>query len=166
MIPFPHLRKTSTSYIIGLFKTCVRRLVGLFFGQSSTAGFRTGLNHGKKIKGAFSMLESLKKNKIGILLMLVSSLFVCVGQLLWKLSGGGLTLQLIIGFVSYGIGALLMMVAYRFGRLSVLHPMLSMSYVFSTILGIVVLSEPVGKRIVAIILILIGVILIGGGDEE
>lgn len=112
------------------------------------------------------MLQSLKKNKIGILLMLVSSLFVCVGQLLWKLSGGGLTLQLIIGFVSYGIGALLMMVAYRFGRLSVLHPMLSMSYVFSTILGIVVLSEPVGKRIVAIILILIGVILIGGGDEE
>lgn len=113
------------------------------------------------------MLESLKKNKIGILLMLASSLFVCVGQLLWKLSDGGLTPQLIIGFVSYGIGALLMMVAYRFGRLSVLHPMLSMSYVFSTILGIVVLSEPVGiGRIAAIILILIGVILIGGGDEE
>lgn len=32
------------------------------------------------------MLESFQKNKKGILLMLVSSICVCVGQLLWKLS--------------------------------------------------------------------------------
>lgn len=112
------------------------------------------------------MLDSIKKNKKGILLMLLSSLFVCVGQLLWKLSDGGLSLYLIVGFLCYGTGALVMLIAYRFGSLSVLHPMLSMSYVFSTVLGIVVLGEAVGPmRIIAILLILVGVIFIGGGDE-
>ena len=32
------------------------------------------------------MIESFQKNKKGILLMLVSSVCVCIGQLLWKLS--------------------------------------------------------------------------------
>lgn len=113
------------------------------------------------------MLDSIKKNKKGILLMLLSSLFVCTGQLLWKLSAEGLSLCLFLGFVCYGAGAIIMIVAYRYGTLSVLHPMLSLSYVFSTFLGIAVLGEPVGfKRIIAVVLILLGVIFIGGGDEK
>lgn len=113
------------------------------------------------------MLESIKKNKKGMLLMLLSSLFVCIGQLFWKLSAEGLSIYLVLGFLCYGTGALIMLVAYRYGSLSVLHPMLSMSYVFSTILGTAVLGEVVGlKRIFAIALILLGVIFIGGGDAE
>lgn len=113
------------------------------------------------------MLESIKKNRKGMLLMLLSSLFVCIGQLLWKLSAEGLSIYLVPGFLCYGTGALIMLVAYRYGSLSVLHPMLSMSYVFSTILGTAVLGEVVGlKRIFAIALILLGVIFIGGGDEK
>lgn len=99
--------------------------------------------------------------------MLLSSLFVCIGQLLWKLSAEGLSLYLILGFLCYGTGAIFMLVAYRYGSLSVLHPMLSMSYVFSTVLGIAILGEAVGpKRIFAVALILLGVIFIGGGDGE
>lgn len=113
------------------------------------------------------MLDSIRKNKKGILLMLLSSIFVCTGQLLWKLANGTLSLYLVLGFVCYGTGALIMLVAYRFGSLSVLHPMLSMSYVFSTVLGIVVFSEDVNiLRILAVISILLGVIFIGGGDEK
>ena len=70
------------------------------------------------------MIESLKKNKKGIILMLISSLCVCIGQLFWKLYASGSILFLILGFAFYGVGALIMIYAYKFGNLSVLQPML------------------------------------------
>ena len=69
--------------------------------------------------------DDLKK---GIGLMILSSVCSCIGQLCWKL----FTLQtntgwLFAGFFLYLIGALLMIVAYRFGKLSVLQPILSLN---------------------------------------
>lgn len=112
------------------------------------------------------MLESLKKNKYGILLMAVSSICVCVGQLLWKLSVNSGILLLIGGFSFYGIGALVMIVAYKFGSLSVLQPMLSLNYVLSIILAATVLNEPITlSKVIGVLIIIVGVILIGGGDD-
>ena len=112
------------------------------------------------------MIASLKKNKKGILLMLLSSLCVCVGQLLWKLSTNGNMLYLLIGFFLYGIGALVMLIAYKFGSLSVLQPMLSANYVFTIFLASSVLKEVITlKKIIGILIIIIGVIMIGGGEE-
>ena len=71
------------------------------------------------------MIESIQKNKKGILLMLVSSICVCVGQLLWKLSATQGLIFMLAGFAFYGAGALIMIIAYKFGKLSVLQPMLS-----------------------------------------
>ena len=79
------------------------------------------------------MLESMKKNKAGILLMCVSSVCACVGQLFWKLSAKEGILLLLFGFLFYGAGAFIMLIAYRFGSLSVLQPVLSLNYVFSVI---------------------------------
>lgn len=113
------------------------------------------------------MKESWIKNKKGILLMLVSSICACVGQLFWKLSaeyGIGIMLA---GFVCYGLGALIMLIAYRYGSLSVLQPMLSMNYVLSIVLGAAVLKEPVTiLKVTGILVIMAGVTLIGGGDGE
>lgn len=112
------------------------------------------------------MLESIKKNKKGILLMLISSICVCLGQLFWKLAINDNLSMLILGFTFYGIGALIMIVAYRFGSLSVLQPMLSLNYVLSVILGYLVLNEVITlTKSIGIFIIIIGVILIGGGDE-
>jgi len=44
------------------------------------------------------MLESLKKNRKGILMMLASALCVCLGQLFWKLSVEDGWLFLVAGF--------------------------------------------------------------------
>ena len=66
------------------------------------------------------MLKSIQMNKKGILLMLISSLCVCIGQLLWKLSADRGIIVMLAGFLFYGAGALVMLVAYRFGKLSVL----------------------------------------------
>ncbi len=112
------------------------------------------------------MNESFLKNRKGIILMLISSVFACFGQLLWKLASDKGLLFLLIGFGFYGVGALVMLVAYKFGNLSVLQPMLSLNYVLSLILGVVILNEPITiLRIVGVVVIIIGVILIGGGDD-
>ncbi len=112
------------------------------------------------------MLQSLEKNKKGILLMCLSSLCVCSGQLFWKLSVHGNMLLLLIGFALYGIGALLMLIAYRFGRLSVLQPVLSLNYVFSIILSATILQETITlRKCIGVLIIISGVLFIAGGDD-
>ena len=113
------------------------------------------------------MLESLKKNKKGILLMLVSSVCVCVGQLLWKLSVTQGIIIMLAGFCFYGLGALVMIVAYKFGKLSVLQPMLSLNYVLSIIMAVIVLKEAITiLKCIGVLVIIAGVVMIAGGDEE
>lgn len=112
------------------------------------------------------MIESFKKNRIGIILMLFSSLFVCFGQLMWKMSFEKGIMWIGVGFGLYGIGALIMIIAYKFGSLSVLQPMLSLNYVLSIALAAVVLKESITfKKILGVLIIITGVIIIGGGDE-
>jgi uncharacterized membrane protein len=111
------------------------------------------------------MTESLRKNGRGILLMVFSSLFVCFGQLLWKLSADGNVQALLCGFLLYGLGALAMMAAYRFGSLSVLQPILSINYVLSCLIGCFGLGEHLTVvNVLGVAAVFIGVILIAGGD--
>jgi putative membrane protein len=112
------------------------------------------------------MLKSILKNKKGIILMLLSSICVCIGQLLWKLSSSGNIILLISGFFFYGIGALIMIVAYRFGELSVLQPMLSLNYVLSIFLAVTILKEEITiLKLAGVFIIIAGVIIIAGGDD-
>ncbi len=113
------------------------------------------------------MLESFRKNKKGILLMLISSICVCIGQLLWKLSSEYGIIVLLAGFCFYGVGAIIMIIAYKFGKLSVLQPMLSLNYVLSIVLAAIVLKERITiLKCLGVLIIIGGVILIAGGDEE
>lgn len=109
--------------------------------------------------------ESIEKNKKGILLMIISSIVVCLGQLLWKLGANGDLLKLAEGFILYGLGALIMIIAYRFGSLSVLQPVLSLNYVISLFIGYFFLNESVSLcNILGVIVIISGVYLIAAGD--
>ena len=113
------------------------------------------------------MMKSIQANKKGILLMSLSSICVCIGQLLWKLSADQGVIALLAGFFFYGVGALVMIVAYRFGKLSVLQPILSLNYVLSMMLAAIVLKESITTiKCIGVITIIVGVILIAGGDKE
>lgn len=60
-----------------------------------------------------------------------------------------------------------MIVAFRYGELSVLQPMNSMSYVISTILGYFVLRENVTiQRLVGIVIIVIGVFILASAGNS
>ena len=108
---------------------------------------------------------SLEKNGKGILLMICYSVLACFGQLLWKLAVDGNLLLLLMGFILYGIGAIVMIVAYKFGSLSVLQPILSVNYILSVLLGYFVLGEQLTMvNIAGVIAVFIGVVLIARGE--
>lgn len=114
-----------------------------------------------------SFKTSVGRNKTGILLMLISSVFVCFGQLFWKLASTNGISHILLGFVLYGIGAMIMIVAYRYGSLSVLHPILSVNYIFALILAYFILCEPISlQKLAGTIIIIIGVVFVGGGDKR
>lgn len=100
---------------------------------------------------------------IALTLMVFAALCTSFGQLFWKLSKAAFNLDLVFGFVLYFLGAVLMIIAFRFGKLSVLQPLLSLGYVISTILGSIFLNESITvSSLVGIAFIMAGVVLIGG----
>ena len=80
----------------------------------------------------------LRKTLKGILIMLSSSLLTCLGQFCWKLAAERGILLVLAGFGLYGCGALLMIIALKYGELSVLHPMAAGVAVI--ILGLILIS--------------------------
>lgn len=110
----------------------------------------------------------MPKLYIGIALMVCSAICTAVGQAFWKLAEHGLiSWQLIIGFFLYGLGAVLMTLAFRFGSLSALHPLLSLGYVFSLILGGLWLHELVTwKLVLGDAVILAGALSLGLGEKQ
>lgn len=102
---------------------------------------------------------------MGIVLMLICAVCLCGGQFIWKYYDG--ILSLIIGFGIYGLGALSMLCAYRFGSISVLQPINSVSYVIAAVLGNVFWGEAItmGKA-AGIAAIMAGVFLLARGEVK
>ncbi|MDG5471549.1 EamA/RhaT family transporter [Jeotgalibacillus sp. ET6] len=112
------------------------------------------------------ILLSFQDNRTGILLMLAAALSTSLGQLLWKVSEGSINWALAGGFALYFLGAVFMMTAYRFGSLSVLHPFMSVGYIFAIFFGFFFIGEVITvNMLLGTSLILAGVLLIGGGDR-
>lgn len=74
-----------------------------------------------------------------IILIILCTLFTSAGQILWKMGLANsdihhiltfLNLPFLLGFGSYGIGLLLMLLAFKHGELSVLFPIIATSYVW------------------------------------
>jgi undecaprenyl phosphate-alpha-L-ara4N flippase subunit ArnE len=103
----------------------------------------------------------------GSFLMLLCSLCLCLGQLVWKLMSGLDWLYLLSGFALFALGALLMILAYRYGEMSVLQPINSMSYVYSLFLGHIVFQEDITAfRITGVAAIMLGVLFLGLGSSR
>ena len=130
------------------------------------------------------MIESLKKNGKGIILLLISAFSLALGQLLWKkpleyvdiplvLASGfsgiwSLFLKVLPGFIVYAIGAVVMTIGLGYGELSVFQPINSMSYVFALILSaIFVPTESISViTVIGVFVVIAGVIVIGGSSKK
>ena len=113
------------------------------------------------------MIESMKNNRRGILLMVASALLVSFGQMFWKMYHTEGFPALFLGLVLYALGALIMLVAYRYGSLSVLQPMLCLSYVFAIFIAVFILHEHMTPmKLSGICVVIFGVLMIAGGDTQ
>ncbi|MNC04356.1 4-amino-4-deoxy-L-arabinose-phosphoundecaprenol flippase subunit ArnF [compost metagenome] len=108
-----------------------------------------------------------KTTKTGITIMVLSAMVTSIGQASWKYSDGKNFAFLSLGLGLYVIGAVLMILALRFGKLSALHPLLSVGYVFSVFIGIFILDETLSiTQAMGIIIISVGAVLVGGGKSD
>ena len=102
----------------------------------------------------------------GIVLIIIAALCTSFGQLFWKIGVGDNIFLILLGFVLYGVGALSMIVAFKFGNLSVLHPLMCIGYIFALINGALFLNEKITiNHATGIIIIIIGVIFIAKGEK-
>lgn len=109
---------------------------------------------------------TVRGDRYGILLMIVSSCCACIGQLFWKLYADGNLLNLCVGFLLYAAGFIAMVSAYRYGSVSKLQPILSLNYVFAVFIGYAVLGESITVyKISGIVIITAGVAIIGRGAD-
>lgn len=113
-----------------------------------------------------NIVNSLNKNKKGIILIFIASLLTTLGQYFWKVSQMHDFKFILLGFVFYAVGAVGMIIAFKYGSFSVIHPMMSMSYIFTIFVGYYFLNEVINfDKILGLLFIMLGIVFIGVGDE-
>lgn len=74
---------------------------------------------------------------------------------------------LVAGYSLYGISTALLILALRDGELSLLYPVISLTYVWVTLLSIVVFKESVNFfKLCGVAIICVGVTLLGTGSRR
>jgi len=109
-------------------------------------------------------------------LIVLCTAFTSIAQVFYKI--GAKTLEfdilslitnvpLIIGMVLYGIGAVLMIIAFKGGEVSVLYPIIATSYIWVTLLSFYLFNESINVlRVVGILLIVFGVVFVSIGSKS
>jgi multidrug transporter EmrE-like cation transporter len=75
--------------------------------------------------------------------------------------------RLVSGYSLYGISAVLLVLAFRHGELSLLYPVIALTYVWVAILSVLVFHEQLSAvRIAGIATIVVGVGVLGRGSKS
>ena len=119
-----------------------------------------------------------EQKRRSVFLILVFTFLAASAQVMWKYGtvrlGDHPTLlvlatdvPLIAGLAVYGLGAILMILALKHGELSVLYPLLSLSYVWVAILSVLLFHESMpAPKIAGICIIMAGVATLGKGAHR
>ena len=75
-------------------------------------------------------------------------------------------LPLFCGYALYGMSTVLLVMALRNGQLSILYPVISLTYVWVTLLGVMIFKERIDTfKIAGVAVIVVGVAVIGRGGK-
>jgi undecaprenyl phosphate-alpha-L-ara4N flippase subunit ArnE len=100
-------------------------------------------------------------------LILLTTIFTSAAQVFYKTASARLpeivtNWPLLAGMVCYGIGAVLMILSFKGGEVSVLTPFLATSYLWVTLASYLVFGEEIGMlKIVGVCVIMLGISIIG-----
>lgn len=119
-------------------------------------------------------METKKNMKLAMFLILSAALMSSLGQLAWKFgadASSNVTAILLygIGFIAAGLGMVILMIAFRFGDVSILQPMMSIGFAMSIFFGAIFLNEPITlAKVIGTLFIIAGSALLGfeGGKEN
>ena len=107
-----------------------------------------------------------------IILVLIATIFGSFGPIFLKKGSNKFKIKtihknnnIIIGIIFYALATILFIPALKGGELSVLYPLVSLSYIWVSLLSIKMIGEKMNKfKWIGILLIIIGVIFIGLGS--
>jgi drug/metabolite transporter (DMT)-like permease len=118
----------------------------------------------------------MKTEPIAISLVTLSTFFTAVGQFFFKVGANFLVFDflkiitnyyLIIAFILYIVAALFLIYSLKKGELSVIYPILSLSYIWVLFISYYFLGESMNVlKISGIGFILFGVVFIGLGNKK
>ena len=119
----------------------------------------------------------MKTKSWAIILIILCTLFTSSAQLLYKSGADKLEFNflsivsnwnIILGIILYGIGAILLIAALRYGKVSVLYPIVASSFIWVALGSSYFFKEVIGLlKWSGIILIVIGILIINfSGKEE
>jgi drug/metabolite transporter (DMT)-like permease len=113
-----------------------------------------------------------------VYLILLFTFLAASAQILWKYGAIRLgdhptplllmtDIPLIAGLAIYGLGSVLMIIALKHGELSVLYPLIALSYVWVAILSVLLFHESMhAAKIAGICIIMAGVATLGRGAHR
>jgi len=117
----------------------------------------------------------VRTSKWAIMLVFLSTLVNASAQTLYKLGSANLSsMQAVLtnyyvwaGLFLYGISALMLVIALKYGELSVLYPVIATSFIWVNLIAMWVFNEDVNIfKWVGILFILGGLYWIGKGEEK
>tara|TARA_Y100000310_G_scaffold66737_1_gene62082 strand:+ start:98 stop:466 length:369 start_codon:yes stop_codon:yes gene_type:complete len=121
----------------------------------------------------------MNTQKRAVSLMIICTFFIALGQILWKFGVNKVVIGeiityfnwlIILGFVSYSLGALFMLAAFKKGELSILYPLIATTYIWISIASPLFFptdSMNIWKWLgVAIIFVSVGILGLNGGAKH
>jgi multidrug transporter EmrE-like cation transporter len=116
-------------------------------------------------------------SRLAVYLMICCTIFTSLGQILWKFGINKIdfnyyltifNLPFILGFVSYGVGWIFLMLAFRKGELSVLYPIIATSYIWVSLISPLLFPTDSMTLVkwIGVTIILFGVTMIGIGGTK
>jgi drug/metabolite transporter (DMT)-like permease len=124
---------------------------------------------------------TIQQKRRSVLLVFGCTIFGAAAQVLIKMDAGSLRIGtpmafissllhswlLLLGFTLYGGSTVLLVLALRHGHLSLLYPVISLTFVWVTILSVMIFHDSMnGQKLAGITIIVGGVAILGKGGAS
>jgi multidrug transporter EmrE-like cation transporter len=126
--------------------------------------------------------STAQQRKTATLLVFVCTIFGAAAQILLKIGSGSLTpnpslqemivqifthLPLFMGYAFYGVSTILLVLALRHGQLSLLYPVIALTFVWVTVLSVIIFHDSINPvKMAGIAVIVGGVAILGAGAHK